>query len=207
MMNRLDVVVLWSIALFGHQFGDVSAFATEIHYSWSGILVPSNTDYPWQLGLGGQPFLLNVTVPFDALDLADLDVEFAAFDVTQARLLLSGQEVPFIGNGTIDFRDNGTGMLDLRGFHGDFRQLGETIAIGSLVTLPMNTIQFSHTIEPPPFFSSTENILRAACCGGPYTSIVAPGSPISVIAEPISIAICGANAFVLMALRRPRETL
>jgi hypothetical protein len=200
--HRLIRAVLAAGALFVLQLHLVPAYASVIQYSWSGRLVPSGSDDPWQTGEEGQHFEIEIAVPRTATDLFDLNVEIAVNPVDSARLFLNGQEVTFAGSENIEFTDDASGRFDLVVFYGNFERLGQTIEIGSLVVLPENSFQLSHLIEPPPFFPSTANLDRAACCGGPYTSIVAAGIPVNVVPEPVSTFVGAVLGFVVIVTRR-----
>lgn len=202
--HRSHLAVFGIGALFVLQFQNTSAQASQIRYLWSGHLVPNGSDDPWQIGQQGQSFALDIAVSRNAPDLFDLNVESAAFEVNDARFLLDGQEIPFAGGGVIDFTDDWSGLLDLLVFHGYFERLGQTIEIGSLAVFPTTSFQFSQSIELPPFFSSTINVDRATCCGGPYTSIVVAGTSVSVVPEPTSIALLAACSLVYVVTSQSR---
>lgn len=204
LMNREQFYILILITVVLLSMRSVCAVASVVHYSWSGNLVPSGSDDPWQLGPQGQPFVLEVAISLDAPDLLDLNVEFAAFELDDASLLLDNQQLTFVGNGNIDFTDDWSGLLDLVVFHGDFERLGQIIEIGSAVSLPTSTYAFTQMIESPPHFASTENVDRTTCCGGTYTSIVALGSPVSAVPEPSTAFLLGVSIIPLFASLRSR---
>jgi len=190
--------------LFAFPFQDASAQADQIRYSWSGQLVPDGSGDPWQLGEQGKPFLLDVVASLDAIDLLDVNVEFAAFQALSARLALDGNEIAYVSGANLDFTDNWSGLRDLLVFHGEFERLGHTIEIGSLVALPLSIFQFSQTVESPPFFGSTSASDGGTCCGGIYTAIVAPGTLVSVVPEPASVLIFVAIVSICVLGHRTR---
>ncbi|MEX2310144.1 MAG: hypothetical protein WD738_21405 [Pirellulales bacterium] len=196
--GQFQLAILSAGTIVALQLQFLTVFANTIRYSWSGQLVPSGEDDPWQIGEQGQPFALDLAVSSTASDLLDANVEFAAFDVDEARFVLGGDELLFSGNGNVDFTDNHAGLFDLLVFHGDFERLGQIIDIGSLTVLPMASFQFSQTIESPPLFPSTINLDRSACCGGLYTSIIAAGSAVRVVGEPASVGLWAASCLLIV---------
>jgi hypothetical protein len=167
--------------------------ASEIHYSWSGFLVPAGVEDPWQIGQGGQPFVLDFVISTFGPDLFPLNVEFAAFEVNGVSFLLDGDEISYLGNGIADFTDHQNSSVDLLTFSGKFEQLGHAIEIGTAVSLPVETLHFLSNVEPPPFFGSTVNVDRSAySVPGPYVGIVAAGSPVIVVPEPDSLTLLAA---------------
>jgi len=175
--------------------------AYEIQYSWSGTIVPTGANDPWSIGVQGQPFSLSSIVSSSAPDLSSSDVQFATFNVDSAQLAINGQDVPYVGNGVIDFTDNSSATFDLLRVGGNFQRSGQTLEIESLVDLSPATFAFTQNSEPPPLFSSTTNVESASCCGGAYTLIVDAGSAVKVVPEPANIVSC-LFGLTLMALRR-----
>lgn len=199
-MNRgivLTIAFLVVSALFC-----LESHAYPIQYSWAGTIVPTGAADPWLIGAQGQPFALDGTVSSGASDLLYVDVQFAAFNIESAHLLVGGQSVPYIGDGVIDFTDNSAGSSDLVTLGGKFQRFGETVEVESLVVLHPATFEFIQSIEPPPLFASTANVDRAACCGGTYTLIVEPGSAVTVIPEPASIVNGVVAVLLVMAAQR-----
>ena len=155
----------------------------------------------------GKPFDLNVIVENDTTDLFAVELEFAVFVVASARLSVEGQLVPYIGNGSIDFTDDWSGMFDLVTFSGEFEISGLTTEIGSLVALPTSTFHFGSVVEPPPVFGLAENAADASCCGNDYTTFVPAGNLIMAVPEPeagLSIGYLVLAALLQGPLRRYR---
>jgi hypothetical protein len=199
------LIVAASVAVL---FQPCAGSASQIGYSWSGQILPTADDDPWQIGEHGQAFVLNVAVPSNASDLSDVNVEFAAFTVDYAKLALEGEDIPFSGNGIIDFTDNSLVGYDLLVFSGEFQHFEQSIEIGFAVVLLPETFKFFDKIEPPPYFSSTTNTLGAVCCGGRYATVVAAGAIVTVVPEPASLALlatCGLLVFRTPAARLRRK--
>src|SRR4051794_14473260 len=85
--------------------------AYPIEYSWEGTIVPNGPTDPWLVGIQGQPFTLHGVVSSTAPDLLDIDVQFAAFTIDNAQLVVAGQNVPYVRDGTIDFTNNSAGTF------------------------------------------------------------------------------------------------
>ena len=205
---RVPRIYIFTVGIF-LAIQVASGASQTVRYSWPGRLVASGTDDPWQIGDHGQDFELHVVVSRGAPDIFDLNVEFAGHEIRDARLVLHGVDIPFVGDGTIDFTDNGIGGFDLVAFHGEFSRFGHIVEIGSLAVLPMTTFSFSRLIEPPPLFvsSAIASIDQAACCGGQYSSLVEAGAQVIAVPEPGSLAlcalctlVCGAVCFTTMKL-------
>jgi hypothetical protein len=154
---------------------------------------------------------LDIVVSRHATDLFDLNLEFAAHEIDNARLRLEDREIHFVGSGIIDFTDNSSGLSDLLVFHGNFEHLGVVIDLGSAVALPPSTFQLSQFLEPPPLFGSTAETSGGVCCGGVYAAVVAEGTQLVVIPEPTSsnllsaVAIAGFACYSLRYLRQSRR--
>jgi hypothetical protein len=176
--------------------------ATPIQYSWAGTIVPESVSDPWSIGQQGQPFSLSGVVTDSAGDLLDDSQQFAAFDLTHATLVVSGQTVPYVGSGTIDFTDNSGGLTDLVVMSGEFEWFDTRIDIGSGVALGLSTFSFSQMNESLPVFPTTTNLDRATCCGGPYTLIVETGSVVSVVPEPTTAMLYLIAAILLVNNRK-----
>jgi hypothetical protein len=99
-MFRQFIFGLFATSAMCLHFQTASASAGQIRYSWSGRIVPSESEDPWQIGEQGREFALEFAVSSNARDDFDINVEFAAFDVAEARLLLDGEEIEFTGPGT-----------------------------------------------------------------------------------------------------------
>lgn len=172
--------------------------ATQIEYSWSGLILHDELD-PWQYGAEAKDFHLHVDVSSDAPDEYDQNVELTGFYTTNVDLKIDGQTVPYAGHGFIDFADNTAGFGDIVTFEGDFTQLGQTLEIGSVVVLPVSTFALTQLLEPPPLFAPIENMDRASCCGGPYTAVVPAGNFVSVVPEPSAASMILGMGVVLVA--------
>jgi hypothetical protein len=191
----------------GFVADNLPAHSSVIQYSWSGRLVPSDAESedPWQIGPQGQPFELSIAVSREASDLLELNVEFAAFEVSAARLLLNGQEVPFVDPGILDFTDYHAGLFDLLLFNGVFERFGHAVEIGSNLALPFNTFQFDEFIEAPPLFGSTVSAAQSAYGPqGPYTGIADAGVAVLVVPEPGSIALLSTLGLLPLIARRAK---
>jgi hypothetical protein len=172
--------------LFAFPFQDKSAQASQIHYSWSGTILPISSDDPWLLGEHGKSFELEVDVSQTAFDLSDLDVKFAAFEVDDARFLVEGADFTYVSTGVIDFTDDSLTGYDLLVFAGLFERFGHTLEVGSAVTFAVTTFQFSNEIEAPPIFESATNVLRTTYGPqGPYAGVVPEGTSVSWLLRPL----------------------
>lgn len=167
---------------------DVSAGA-EIRYSWSGTIVPTGANDPWLIGANGLPFTLEAKVRRNAPDLADVDLEVGLFAVDQARLVVAGQEIPYVGEGFLDFTDDSFADFDLLTFQGLFERNGVRSVVSSVVTLPVNAVQFVVPSETAPVFGNVANVLRSSTGSIFYGTYVESGTPVLGVPEPRAICI------------------
>ncbi len=197
------LLVVLSMVVFASEA--IPARAATIQYSWYGLLVPnvSDGDDPWQLSTLGNNFELGLTVSTTAKDLFDQNVEYSAFEVDDAQLILGGEQIRFIGPGFIDLTDDWSGYFDIFTFAGYFERLGILIEIGTAVVLPLDIIQLSEMIEKPSVFRSTKNVaISVMGVPGPYTGIVGKGTPVIVtVPEPLGATLLIGCCIVLIVAR------
>jgi hypothetical protein len=163
------------------------AVAQYIRYEWSGSLIAGDKSDPWNIGLAGATFDLQLNVSDTAADLHDLNVEFAAYEASSAGLTIDGDELTFVGPAAIDFTDNHAGLYDLVYFAGVFERSGQPVEFGTAITLPLGSYDLPSTVVPPPAFGIAVSPAGTSCCGGVYTAIVPSGalfSATAVIPEP-----------------------
>ena len=178
----LQAAILSTAAILLLHSNSTPANADQVRYAWSGNLVPTGTEDPWQLCILGKPFTIDIRVSRDAPDLFDQNVEFAAHIVDSVQLHVDGQPVQYVDEGTVDFTDSQIHPYDFLVFTGNFERFGHTIEIGTNLALPLNTFHFTQILEPPPWFSSLANAARSAMGPqGPYAGIVPAGTPILVV--------------------------
>jgi hypothetical protein len=178
------------------------AAAGNIHYKWSGTLLPSGPEDPWLIGETGMPFELEITVAKDSVDLAEVDPQFAIFAVDRARLAVAGREILYAGDGFLDFTDNSLIGYDLLSFRGIFDLGGVQSAVPSFVDLPLHAFQFVAPTETPPVFGSMANVLRSST-GALYSTIVEAGSLVRGVPEQKSMSLAFvAFAISLLAVRK-----
>jgi hypothetical protein len=199
LMTHWNVFTIGSLVLSGFC---LESQAYDIQYSWVGTIVPTSTADPWFIGAQGQPFSLDGRVSGGAPDIHNVDVQFAAFNLAHAHLVVGGQSASYQGGGAIDFSDNSAGTFDIIVLGGQFQRLGETVEVESAVALHPAAFEFTQTVESPPFFASTANVDRAACCGGTYILIVEAGSAVTVVPEPAPLIHYG--VVLILAMRRRR---
>jgi hypothetical protein len=176
-----------------------SLWAAHVRYSWAGTIVPTDQGDPWGVGLGGEGFHLDVDVPAGAVDLQEVNVEFAAHDAASATLTIGGEELTFVGPGVMDFTDNHVGLYDLVTFHGVFERFGQEIEFGTGFVLRPDAYEFQEFSEFPVAFGSEFSSLQMTCCGGVYASTVAAGAVImaQVVPEPGVGVLAAVMGFVL----------
>ena len=174
----------------------------DIQYSWGGTIVPTGTNDPWLIGQQGQPFSLSGAVPSDVTDDLFDSIQFAAFNLTHADLVVDGEPVPYVGNGYVDFTDNSGGTFDVVVIGGEFQWFGTKIGIGSAVALNPSTFSFTQASESLPVFPSTMNVDHVTCCGGTYTFIVEAGSVVTIVPEPGGAMLCLIATILLVGSRR-----
>jgi hypothetical protein len=188
-----------------------ATFCLESHadnqYSWSGTIVPNGSSDPWLIGQQGQSFSLSGVVPSGATDVLDDSVQFSAFDLTNAGLVVGGQPVTYVGNGYIDFTDNSAGTFDVVLMGGEFQWFGTNVGIASAVALNQSTFSFTQASESLPVFPSTTNVDRITCCGGTYTFIVEAGSTVTVVPESTGTMLCLIATILVATTRRNNRFL
>ncbi|MFO0791126.1 MAG: hypothetical protein U0805_16825 [Pirellulales bacterium] len=201
--QALSFVTLCFILGFEAKLG----WGGTIEYGWRGLLLPSGPSDPWNVGAAGTDFELRIVVRNDAVDILDHNVEFAGFGVESAELRLDGDLVPFVGDGLIDCTDNEAGRIDVFSFTGDFQQLGQTLEIGSAVTLPVSAFELRQLVEAPPSFATQPNLMRASCCGGTYGTVVPSGNIVSVsVPEPNLVSSVAVYIGVMIAFVARRQS-
>jgi hypothetical protein len=181
-----------------------TAIADVIRYAWSGVIVSDGADDPWSIGQHGKSFSLSATVSSDAADVLSDSVQFSAFNLNDADLVIEGQQVSYVGNGTIDFTDNSGGILDVVLVAGEFQSHGTKVEIESAVALDPATFMFTHENELLPVLTSTTNMDRISCCRPPYVLVVQAGSAVIVVPEPTNGLMCFLGWILIGSTRRTR---
>jgi len=206
--RQSGLIALAVFAFFSLRFHQAPLQAYQIHYSWSGKLIPDKVEDPWLVGAQGKPFELEIVVSHDSADLLGLYVGDARHVIDHALLLLNGVEIPYMGDGFVKFEDDFDDAVDVMGFHGIFESLGHLVEISSYASLPISSFQFMRIAEPPPFFNSTVNSHTSYTSGrGPYNTSIVAGTPVVVVPEPATLALlCWAVlAFVATGLQYGRS--
>jgi hypothetical protein len=142
---------------------------------------------PWLIGVSGLPFVLEIKSDSSAADLA-LAVDTALFAVDQARLVIAGQDIPYVGEGFLDFTDNSLAGFDLVTFNGVFELNGVQSEVPSFVDLPLNAFQFVAPFETPPTFGNVANVLKSSI-GDNYGTIVESGTLVLSVPEAGALSI------------------
>ena len=191
-MHLRFLIAVFAVANLGTP--SRSSDAAEITYSWSGTIGRvisltggKNTD-PWMLGEKDLPFVLEVKVSSDEVDIFDQNVKLTGYPVSDATLTLNGGSVNYVGSGILDF-DDGISLLaplaDIIVFTGDFQRFGNKVELSFVAAVDATTFRFAKPAEPLPIFNSTTTVFRSGSGGnGPYGALVEVGTPVVVIPEP-----------------------
>jgi hypothetical protein len=182
------------------------AAGRQIVYSWHGSFLQNDIDDPWHFGGVRLPFELELRVDVAAADLA-LGIDTALFAVEEARLVVDGQEVSYVGDGYLDITDNHSDRFDLMTFHGLFERNGVQTRTGSLVALPLDGLHFEAQVEMPPLFGRIANDMRSGTGGPLYGTWVEKGAAIAGVPEPQSICLALSALLLLRVLRVRKRSL
>lgn len=198
----LRLVIVIAIAALSARSG----MAGYVVYSWSGTLIPHGIEDPWLIGSAGKPFDIQISVSTDAPDGIDQSIEYAGFFADHVDFRLADVAVPVSGDLYIDFADNQANLVDLTSFAGNFELLGQSLDIGTVIELPIDTFSFSQELERPPTFSQTATLDRGAFGTQYYTGIVTKGAPVQAVPEGDSLLAIGFVATALyFATRKQRD--
>lgn len=160
--------------------------AAAATYSWSGRLIPSGGIDIWDVGVGGLPYDLSLSVDENAADRLP-SIPFAAFEVTNATLTVDGEALPLLSDGLVDFTDTEVGVFDAIVFSGMFERLGSSTRIAAAVSLELPTFSFDAGSEKAPVFGSALVGSESTIKGDFYFSIVESGTAVTAIPEPSAV--------------------
>jgi hypothetical protein len=143
------------------------SFSAPITYSWSGFVAPFEARDPLALGATLTPYTMEATIADFSAPIMTRQAGFAAFDLTDFRLVVDGREFSTQGTARITFTDKesifegnyaGLGLPDNISVGAEVSFAGVDWLFSSIVPLSSDTFFFPTETSLPPLFPPLEAI-------------------------------------------------